>query len=138
MARKHLARTGAVALVLSLGVAAGTAYAYYTDTQHAQGMISFSYTPDTPDTPEDPDTPTTEVDEYPVDGQKTVTVKNTGKVRGTEVVQLYVRDLVASVTRPTRQLKGFERVTLEPGESRAAFLARCREALIATGRWNDD
>ena len=48
----------------------------------------------------------------------TVTVKNTGKVRGTEVVQLYVRDLVASVTRPTRQLKGFERVTLEPGESR--------------------
>jgi beta-glucosidase len=34
------------------------------------------------------------------------------------VVQLYVRDLVASVTRPVRELKGFERVSLNPGESR--------------------
>lgn len=96
MARKHLARTGAstlaVALVLSLGVAAGTAYAYYTDTQHAQGMISFSYTPDTPDTPEDPDTPTTEVDEYPVDGQKIVTVKNTGTVDAMVRVKLFYPD----------------------------------------------
>ena len=47
-----------------------------------------------------------------------VTVTNTGSVAGTETVQLYIRDLVGSVTRPVKQLKGFERVTLAPGESR--------------------
>ncbi|HEY6107704.1 MAG TPA: glycoside hydrolase family 3 N-terminal domain-containing protein [Gemmatimonadales bacterium] len=47
-----------------------------------------------------------------------VTVANTGARRGTDVVQLYVRDEVASVTRPVRELKGFQRVTLDPGESR--------------------
>ena len=45
-------------------------------------------------------------------------VKNTGGVAGDEVVQLYLQDVVASVTRPLRQLKGFERVELAPGESR--------------------
>lgn len=45
------------------------------------------------------------------------TVTNTGSKEGTEVVQLYIRDLVGSVTRPLKQLKGFERVTLAPGES---------------------
>ena len=44
------------------------------------------------------------------------TLKNTGKKEATEVVQLYVRDLVGSVTRPVRELKGFQRVTLAPGE----------------------
>ncbi len=44
-------------------------------------------------------------------------VTNTGKRRGTEVVQLYVRDEVADVSRPVRQLRGFQRVTLDPGES---------------------
>jgi beta-glucosidase len=48
----------------------------------------------------------------------TASIANTGTRTGVEVVQLYVRDLVASVTRPVRELKGFERVTLEPGESR--------------------
>ena len=48
----------------------------------------------------------------------TVTVTNTGSRPGTETVQLYIRDLVGSVTRPVRQLKGFERVSLAPGESR--------------------
>ncbi|MGP7795477.1 glycoside hydrolase family 3 N-terminal domain-containing protein [Sphingomonas sp. CLY1604] len=43
---------------------------------------------------------------------------NTGAVAGDEVVQLYVHDRVASVTRPLRELKGFERVTLAPGETR--------------------
>ena len=43
-------------------------------------------------------------------------VKNTGKADGTEIVQLYVRDLNASVMRPIRELKGFERVTLNVGE----------------------
>ena len=46
-----------------------------------------------------------------------VTVTNTGKCEGTEVVQLYIRDLVGSVTRPVKELKGFQRVTLKEGES---------------------
>ena len=44
-------------------------------------------------------------------------IRNTGSATATETVQLYVRDLVGSVTRPIRELKGFERVTLQPGES---------------------
>jgi beta-glucosidase len=48
----------------------------------------------------------------------TVTVSNTGKRDGAEVVQLYIRDLVGSVTRPVRELKGFRRIDLQPGESR--------------------
>jgi len=52
----------------------------------------------------------------------TVTLTNTGKREGTEVVQLYVRDEVASVSRPVRELKAFQRVTLKPGESRAVSL----------------
>ena len=48
--------------------------------------------------------------------QVKATLKNTGKKEATEVVQLYVRDLVGSVTRPVRELKGFQRVTLAPGE----------------------
>lgn len=46
-----------------------------------------------------------------------VELKNTGKYAATEVVQLYVRDLVGSVVRPVKELKGFKRVTLAPGES---------------------
>lgn len=48
----------------------------------------------------------------------TVNIKNTGGREGTEVVQLYIRDLVASVSRPVKELKGFERITLAAGESR--------------------
>lgn len=48
----------------------------------------------------------------------TATVENTGGRAGDEVVQLYLRDKVASVTRPVRELKGFERVSLKPGEKR--------------------
>jgi len=48
----------------------------------------------------------------------TVTVANTGPVAGAEVVQVYVRDAEASVARPVRELKGFAKVSLEPGESR--------------------
>ena len=47
----------------------------------------------------------------------TVDVRNTGKVAGDEVVQLYLRDVVSSVTRPRKELKGFKRVTLAPGAS---------------------
>lgn len=46
-----------------------------------------------------------------------VIVKNTGKVEGTEVVQLYIRDEISSVTTPILALKGFNRVTLKPEES---------------------
>ena len=47
-----------------------------------------------------------------------VTVTNTGKVAGKEVVQMYLKDVVGSTTRPLRELKGFEKISLEPGESR--------------------
>ena len=47
-----------------------------------------------------------------------VTVTNTGSVEGTEVVQLYIRDMVGSIARPVQELKGFERISLKPGESR--------------------
>jgi len=46
------------------------------------------------------------------------TVANTGKVAGDEVVQLYTRTLGASVTRPVKELRGFQRVTLQPGEAK--------------------
>ena len=45
------------------------------------------------------------------------TITNTGDRAGEEVVQLYVRDMVGSVTRPVQELKGFEKVMLQPGES---------------------
>ena len=48
--------------------------------------------------------------------QVMVDVVNTGKRAGSEVVQLYIRDLVSSVTRPVKELKGFKRIWLEPGE----------------------
>jgi len=47
-----------------------------------------------------------------------VTVTNTGRRRGDEVVQLYLHDPVASISQPVRRLRGFERVTLDPGRSR--------------------
>ena len=46
------------------------------------------------------------------------TLKNEGAVAATEIAQLYVRDLVGNVTRPVRELKGFQRVHLAPGESK--------------------
>ena len=47
-----------------------------------------------------------------------VKVKNTGDVAGTEVVQLYLRDVQASMTRPNKELQGFARVELQPGEEK--------------------
>ena len=54
------------------------------------------------------------------DGKTTVsvTVTNTGKRASDEVVQLYIRDVVSSVTRPVQELKGFRRIHLAPGESK--------------------
>jgi len=48
-----------------------------------------------------------------------VTVTNTGRRKGDEVVQLYLHDPVASISQPVRRLRGFERVTLNPGQRRA-------------------
>lgn len=57
-----------------------------------------------------------------MDGNGEITVKcrvtNTGKTRGADVAQLYVRDMVASLAQPVKQLKGFEKVWLNPGESK--------------------
>ena len=47
-----------------------------------------------------------------------VTVTNNGKYEGKEVVQLYIRDVVGSVTRPVKELKGFQKISLKPGESK--------------------
>ena len=64
--------------------------------------------------------PVLEASEVSEDGtvKASVELKNTGKYEATEIVQLYVRDLVGSVVRPVKELKGFERVTLAPGETR--------------------
>lgn len=62
----------------------------------------------------------------------TAWVANTGKRKGTSVVQLYIRDLAASVTRPGRELKGFLRLELEPGEKRMAVFEITREMLCFT------
>lgn len=48
-----------------------------------------------------------------------VKVKNVGNCPGTQVLQLYIRDLAASVVRPVKELKGFKKVTLQPGEERS-------------------
>lgn len=45
-------------------------------------------------------------------------ITNTGKMEADEIVQLYIRDVVASITPPVKELKGFERITLEPGKSK--------------------
>lgn len=58
-----------------------------------------------------------------------VKVTNTGAVAGTETVQLYIRDLVGSVTRPVKQLKDFARVTLEAGASEEVTFTLDRETL---------
>ncbi|MES2447799.1 MAG: beta-glucosidase BglX [Bacteroidota bacterium] len=47
-----------------------------------------------------------------------VTITNTGKVAGEEIVQLYTRDLVGTSTRPVKELKGFQKISLQPGESK--------------------
>jgi len=47
-----------------------------------------------------------------------VNIKNTGKKAGTETVQLYIQDVVGSISRPVKELKGFNKVSLAPGESK--------------------
>lgn len=63
-----------------------------------------------------------------------VTVENTSDTVGVEVVQLYLRDLVGSVVRPIRELKGFQRVELAPGEKREVEFAVTEDMLAFVGR----
>jgi len=77
------------------------------------------------------------------DTEVAVDVTNTGKVQGDEVVQLYIRDEVSSVTRPVKELRGFRRVTLAPGETKTvefslgfselAFLNRDMHRVVEPG-----
>ena len=71
----------------------------------------------------------------PSGGKLTVSVEveNVGPRAGDEVVQLYVRDPVATMTRPVKELKGFQRLTLQPGEKRRVEFVLDREHL---GFWN--
>jgi len=65
-------------------------------------------------------------------------ITNTGKRAGNELVQLYVRDLVGSVTRPVRQLKGFQRLVLQPGETQRVTFNLTEEMLAfcrSDGSW---
>ena len=64
-----------------------------------------------------------------------IDVRNAGDRAGDEVIQLYVRDQTASVTRPIKELKGFERITLAPGEARTVRIALNSDAFAL---WNLD
>ena len=64
-----------------------------------------------------------------------VDLENVGKRAGDEVVQLYIRDVAASMTRPVKELKGFQRITLQPGEKRHVEFVLTKDQL---GFWNRD
>lgn len=67
-----------------------------------------------------------------------VNVKNTGERAGEEVVQLYLRDLVGSITRPIKELKGFEKINLTPGESKIVSFninSKTIEFFTANNKW---
>src|SRR4051812_46810927 len=72
----------------------------------------------------------------PTDGEFTVTVRvrNTGSRAGDEVVQLYLHDVIAQVTRPVKQLAGFARVPLEPGEAKDVRFRVHTDRTAFTGR----
>jgi beta-glucosidase len=57
------------------------------------------------------------------------TLTNTGERKGEEVVQLYIQDLVASVVRPLKELKGFQKIALNPGESKTIHFTIDRDML---------
>ena len=70
--------------------------------------------------------------------QISVTLKNTGKVAGKEVVQMYIRDLIGSITRPVKELKGFEMIELQPNESKKITFTineKTIEFFTANSKW---
>ena len=73
--------------------------------------------------------------------QASVNVKNVGDVAGTETLQMYIRDIAASVVRPVKELKGFRKVTLEPGqEEKVCFEIGDRQLRFLTenDRWESE
>jgi beta-glucosidase len=74
-------------------------------------------------------------DSVPVDGtiELSFTIANAGTRSGTEIAQIYVRDPVASITRPVLELKAFARVPLEPGESKRVDVSLPVDQLSFTG-----
>ena len=67
------------------------------------------------------------------ENQFSATITNIGPLAGTEIAQLYVRDLVGSVTRPVKELKGFQKVTLQPGEAHRVTFTLIPDDLVFTG-----
>ncbi|MFW5658296.1 MAG: glycoside hydrolase family 3 C-terminal domain-containing protein, partial [Bacteroidota bacterium] len=67
----------------------------------------------------------------------TVKITNSGKVKGTEVVQLYIGDKVCSVTRPAKELKDFTLVTIEPGETKTVTFEITPDKLTFIGKGKD-
>lgn len=66
-----------------------------------------------------------------------VTVKNTGNYDGEEVVQLYIRDITSSIVRPVKELKGFQKISLKAGESRAVnFVLSGKDLSFIDGEGN--
>ncbi|MCX6256192.1 MAG: glycoside hydrolase family 3 C-terminal domain-containing protein [Bacteroidia bacterium] len=59
----------------------------------------------------------------------TLDVKNTGSIKGDEVVQLYINDIISSTSKPVKELKGYEKVSLEPGEKKSVKLTLSPEEL---------
>jgi beta-glucosidase len=60
-------------------------------------------------------------------------ITNIGDLAGTEIVQFYIRDLVGTVTRPVKELKGFQRISLQPGETQSVTFTLDAEMLAFTG-----
>jgi len=119
------------------GPEAGVTWSHYTDVPNdplypfgfGLSYTSFTYSE-----------PKLSAPEIGRDGQLrvTVTVTNSGSRAGTEIAQLYVRDMVGSVTRPVKELKGFERVELAPGQARDVTFTVTPVDLAfytARGRW---
>ncbi len=70
-----------------------------------------------------------------------ITIKNTGKVTGKEVVQMYIRDLVASITRPVKELKDFEMIELQPNELKTVTFTineKTIEFFSANSKWESE
>lgn len=74
--------------------------------------------------------------EIPVDGEIQIScaIKNIGVRHGEEVVQLYINDPVATITRPVKELKGFKRISLNPGESKKVTFSMSSDMLAFTGK----
>ncbi len=86
-----------------------------------------------------------ETDKESITGEETlqvsVNVQNVGDVEGTETLQLYIHDIAASVVRPVKELKGFQKVTLKPGqEEKVSFEigAKQLQFLTENDRWESE